>query len=309
MSWADDFVVPVKIPASPLPQRLMAKLCHRFRGIGRVVAGMVPGLETELRQADIHIHRELFGAAIFVNMAAFFLGGLILAAASSLAVNAKGLASLDTITITQISIGTGLFFAAAGSVQLIMYPKITLKKKIRDLEANLVFALRTMLVQVRSGVTLFDAINSVAKGDNGQVSAEFGKAVKRIDTGSYQNDALEELAENNPSLYFRRAIWQLVNGLKAGTDVSQVMESLVEGLSTEKSNQIKKYGNSLKMLSMLYMMIGAIVPALGLTLLIILSIFVNINETIFWGMFAFLTVGQFMFIGIIKNARPSLLGD
>ena len=205
----------------------------------------------------------------------------------------------------------GLLFAGLTATQLLFYPKILLKKKIRNVERNLVFALRTLLVEIKSGVTLFDAINIIAQGDNGQVSNEFKKAVEEIETGSFQNDALEEMGDNNPSLYFRRTIWQLVNGLKAGSDVSVIIKSLVDDLSIEKSNQVKKYGNSLKLLSLLYMMLGAIIPALGLTFLIILSTFpqIAITEMVFWGMLGFIIVSQFMYLGIIKSARPTLMGD
>lgn len=311
MKQAIELRATVDIPGSPLPRKFMTDMCYRFRGIGGAIAKMMPGIGNELKQADIHVQKELFCAALFVTSTTFFLGGALLAALFVAAVNAKRIAYIDTTASLAISVGFGFLFAAMTGMRILMYPRIVLKRKVRDLERNIVFALRTMLIQIRSGVTLFDAINSVANGNNGQVSVEFRKAVKRIDTGTYQNDALEEIAENNPSLHFRRAIWQLVNGLKAGSDVSQVMESLVETLSNEKLNQIKRYGNSLKMLSLMYMMLGAIFPGLGLTLLIILSIFpqVKITDTVFWGMFMLIMVGQFMFIGIIKNSRPSLMGE
>lgn len=309
MSRGIDYTGRVDIPGSVLPPMIMGSLCHRFRGIVSAISGMIPGIEKDLRQSDMGIGKDIYGAAVFVSAASAFIIGAGLSGFFVAAISAKKLAVIEPRIGIGICLGIGLLLALGFGVRVLAYPKILLKRKTRDLERNLVFALRAMLVQVRSGVTLFDAISSVANGNNGHVSLEFHKAVRKIETGSYQNDALEELAENNPSLYFRRAIWQLVNGLKAGSDVSQVMESLVDTLSAEKSNQIKKYGNSLKMLSMMYMMIGAIVPALGLTLLIILSIFVKITDTVFWGMFAFLAMGQFMFIGIIKNSRPSLLGD
>src|SRR3989344_1768387 len=103
----------------------------------------------------------------------------------------------------------------------------------------------------------------------------------------------------------------LVNGLKAGSDISTVMTALVETLTKEKENQVRRYGNSLKLLSLLYMMLGAIIPALGLTFLIILSTFpqISIKENVFWGLLIFIGIGQFMYLGIIKSARPTLMGD
>lgn len=297
-------------PRMLLPHTLMYRLCHEHRGFGAGVVKLFPWLEKELRQADIEVQKELYGTAILATFLLYFLVGFALVWLFAAGANARGIVRVDLATITQFSLAAGALLGSMFGSQVLFYPKVMLKKKVRDLERNLVFALRTVLVEVRSGITLYDAVNIVANGNNGQVSTEFKKAVNKINTGAYQIDALEELAENNPSLYFRRAIWQLVNGLKAGSDVSQVMESLVETISTEKSNQIRRYGNSLKLLSLLYMMLGAIIPALGLTFLIILSTFpqVKINENIFWGMLVFLLIAQLMFIGIIKNSRPSLLG-
>lgn len=311
MTRLAEFGSQVRVHGSIIPAGRLTPLCYQFRGVGGAVAMLLPGLEMELRQADVPLEKEIFGAALFLNAALFFAIGTIIASTFAVLLSGRGVPFFTSTQVAQIAFAGGAFFAIAFGARIIAHPKIQLKKKARDIERNMIFALRTLLVEVRSGVTLFDAINSVANSSHGQVSVEFRKAVNRIDTGTFQNDALEEMAQNNPSLHFRRAIWQLVNGLKAGSDVSIVMESLVETLAIEKSNQIKRYGNSLKMLSLLYMMLGAIVPALGLTLLIILSTFpqVKITETVFWAMFFLIIFGQFMFTGIMKNSRPGLLGD
>jgi len=264
---------------------------------------LFPFLKTELRQAELDFDESTYGAIMIVLSGFYFLF-----AASVGGIFAYRLSPQNLIPA---SLGLGILFALLILAQLAFYPKIILKKKVRDVERNLVFALRTILIEIKSGVTLFDSINIVAEGDNGQVSKEFKKAVEKIETGYFQNEALEEMGENNPSLYFRRTIWQLVNGLKAGSDLSTIMESLVKDLTREKENQVRKYGNSLKLLSLLYMMLGAIIPSLGLTFLIILSTFpqIKISQEVFWGMLAFIGLGQFMFLGIIKSARPTLLGD
>jgi len=291
------------IPFNPLPMKLTLKLAEHFRGIGNIISSKVPSLETELKQAELDFDKGTYGAIIALLFVFYFIFATFITF-----IFVQKLSPENILIAPPLM---GLLFAGLTAMQLIFYPKILLKKKIRNVERNLVFALRTLLVEIKSGVTLFDAINIIAQGDNGQVSNEFKKAVEKIETGSFQNDALEEMGDNNPSLYFRRTIWQLVNGLKAGSDVSVIIKSLVDDLSKEKSNQVKKYGNSLKLLSLLYMMLGAIIPALGLTFLIILSTFpqIAITETVFWGMLGFIVVSQFMYLGIIKSARPTLMGD
>lgn len=294
---------PEKIPLNPFPTKVTLGIAEHFRGIGEKIMKFLPFLPTELKQAEVKIESATYGAIIFVLAGFYFIFAVIVTYIFAIRL------SPENAIVAPLAVG-GLF-ALLVVVQLIFYPKVLIKKKVRDVERNLVFALRTILVEIRSGVTLFDAINIVAEGDNGQVSKEFKKAVGKIETGTFQNDALEEMGENNPSLYFRRVIWQLVNGLKAGSDISIIMTALVEDLSKEKTNQVRRYGSSLKILSLLYMMLGAIIPSLGLTFLIILSTFpqINIGEEVFWGMLIFLAISQFMFLGIIKSSRPTLLGD
>ena len=291
------------IPFNPLPMKLTLKLAEHFRGFGNIIVSRFSFLEKELKQAELDFDKGTYGAIIALLFVFYFIFATFITF-----IFVQKLSPENILIAPPLM---GLLFAGLTAVQLLFYPKILLKKKIRNVERNLVFALRTLLVEIKSGVTLFDAINIIAQGDNGQVSNEFKKAVEKIETGSFQNDALEEMGDNNPSLYFRRTIWQLVNGLKAGSDISVIIRSLVDDLSVEKSNQVKKYGNSLKLLSLLYMMLGAIIPALGLTFLIILSTFpqIAITEMVFWGMLGGILVSQFMFLGIIKSARPTLMGD
>ncbi|HIH09089.1 MAG TPA: type II secretion system F family protein [Candidatus Diapherotrites archaeon] len=292
-----------KFPFCPLPSGKIIRFAGRFRGMGSKVARIMPNLAEKLRQSELGISPEDYGAVTVVMATAYFVFGTFVAFAFL-----QKLAPKEALLFSPIA---GLMLSALIVVQYVAFPAILLKKKVREVERNLVFALRTILVEIKAGVTLFDSINIVAEGDNGQVSKELKKAVEKIETGAFQNEALDELAENNPSIHFRRAIWQLVNGLKAGSDVSIVMQALVEGLTREKENQVRKYGNSLKLLSLLYMMLGAIIPALGLTFLIILSTFpqIAVDETMFWGMLGFIVLGQFMYLGIIKSSRPTLIGD
>jgi hypothetical protein len=85
----------------------------------------------------------------------------------------------------------------------------------------------------------------------------------------------------------------------------------VDTLTEAQSIQIRNYESQMKILSLVYMMLGVIVPALGITFLIVLSSFpqIKITDVYFWVLLAFCGVAQFMYMGIIKSKRPSLLGD
>ena len=185
------------------------------------------------------------------------------------------------------------------------------KKKVRDVERNLIFGLRTITIQIRSGVSLFGALQLVAYGAYGTLSAELKRSVDEINAGYPEEEALQRAAIRTPSVFFRRSLWQIVNGLKAGADISLVLTELVSTMTKEQVIQIKKYGADLRMLSLIYMMLGVIIPALGLTLMVILSTFPEspIDENLLWGFLGAIMISQFMYVGIIKSKRPSLMAE
>ena len=64
---------------------------------------------------------------------------------------------------------------------------------------------------------------------------------------------------------------------------------------------------------MFYMMGAVILPALGITFLIVLSSFIELEtlliKLLFWGLLGAVVFFQIIFSGVIKSKRPSLLGE
>jgi len=191
------------------------------------------------------------------------------------------------------------------------YPKIFSLEKQRDIERNLLPVLQDMIVQLNSGVPIFRIMNNIAESNYGQVRDEFNKIVKEINSGVSQIEAIEKYAKLNTSPYFRRILWQISNGMRAGSDMSIVINESMKNLAEEQTIQIQSYGSKLNPLIMFYMLIAIILPSLGITFLIIISSLIGISEKIiqliFFMIFVFVIFMQIMFIGLIKSRRPSLL--
>lgn len=291
------------VPFSPFPLQQLVGFSSIFRGVGIKISRAFPYLKVELSQAGIfEVNAEQYGAIMIFMMAFYAVFGTI--------ISALLLYKLAPDYMLIASPCLGGFLGLMVFVQVSFYPKVLIKKKVRSIEQNLIFALRTMLIEIKSGVGLFEAMQTIAKGKYGGVTREFRYAVDEINTGIPEDTALQYLALNNPSLFFRRVIWQMVNGLKAGTDVGLLLKTLIESLSKEQEIQIRRYGSALRMLSLMYMMLGVIIPALGLAFMIILGSFpqMKITETVFWIFLMGLIVAQFMYIGILKAKRPTLIG-
>ncbi|MBN1940621.1 MAG: type II secretion system F family protein [Candidatus Diapherotrites archaeon] len=290
----------MQMPFNPLPLSTLRKISTAFVPLSYRFRKMFPNLATRLRQANIKIDPQEYMAMMFTLSFFYLIFFAILLTAV-----------LSKITEHYYLLGPTLALIAAFMimVQISFYPTMRIRKKERDIEKNLIFALRTMLIEIKSGVTLFDAMQLIANSKYGQLSKEFKKAVDEINTGAMYDEALQRLATANPSPYFRKSIWHLVNGMKAGGDIAKIIEETVKSSTRDQRIAIHKFSSQLRMLSLGYLMIGVIMPALLLTFLIVIGSFpqIQISETIFWVILISLIVLQFMYVGMIKSRRPTVM--
>jgi pilus assembly protein TadC len=234
---------------------------------------------------------------------------------------------LIRIIISYVIISTGFFFANVSQFYLwsaglaiafsgfiafsqLLYPKVYASRRERDIEKNLIPALEDMLVQLNSGVPLFSILVNISASDYGELSAEFKKAVKKINAGSPQTDVLDELGKRNTSPFLRRTLWQLSNGMKAGSDIAIVIRESRRSLGEEQILQIQSYGNKLNPLIMFYMLVSVILPALSITFLTVISSLVGLGKALtiglFIGLFGLVMLIQITFLGMMRSLRPSL---
>lgn len=210
-----------------------------------------------------------------------------------------------------LAIGFSLLFSGVTFANQRFYPRVYFLKRQKDIEKNLIPALEDITIQLSSGIPLFSILVNISGSDYGELSVEFKKAVQKINAGEAEVDVLEELGESNPSNYFKRVLWQLSNGMRAGSDMMVVIQDNLHSLNEEQMIQIQEYGNKLNPLIMFYMLISVISPALSVTFMTILSSMISLpkNMTVmaFMGLFILVILIQIMFLGIIKSKRPSLM--
>ena len=227
------------------------------------------------------------------------------------------LALLFALFFSRINIFLGLALGIALSIiiftQQLYFPKLKAYRRIKRLDTDLLASLRTMLIQINSGVSLFDALVTVGQQHFGEVSVEFKKVVESINGGTPQVQALEEMVLKNPSPYFQQALWQIINGMKAGSTINSVLSTVIDNITKEELIQIEKYGAQLNPLAMFYMIIAVIMPALSITFILAISSFIQLSEftlkVTLGGLLVAVIFLQIMFMGMIKTKRPSLLGE
>ena len=293
----------IKVPFSILPPPVLYQLGSLFRGFAELIRPFFPFLPLHLRQAEFKVSAREYLALCMAATVSFFIIG------TTFFLLLLFLFRSDKYIIAPAVL---FFIGIFTFLQQVMYPRLMAARRIKGVEKNLLSALRTILIQINSGIPLFEVLVSISAEDYGESSYEFRKAAKEINAGRPEVEALEELATENPSLYFRRAIWQIANGMKAGSDISSVLKEVISALSQEQLIQIENYGSQLNPLAMFYMLVAIILPALGMAFLIVISSFVNLAgpalQMVFWALLAFVIFFQFMFLGMIRTRRPNLLG-
>ena len=291
----------MQVPFSILPLETEKRVAQLFLPMGARLKKFFPDLELQLKQADIEMNVREYLAIMFF-LVVFYLGffsflfSLILTRFT------------DKFWILGPTMGLILGFLVL--LQVSMYPTMQIRKKQKEIEKNLLFALRTMLIEIKSGVTLFDALQLISRTEYGKLSEEFKKAVDAINTGEMYEDALQRLATNNPSPYFRKAVWQIVNGMKAGGDIADVIRETVKSAARDQRIAINKYSANLRVSSLMYLMIGVIGPAMLMTVLIIIGsafLQIQLGESIYWILLAAIIMMQLMYVGMLKSQRPTII--
>ena len=289
----------MRIPLCPLPLEKAKSVSRKFYGPADSIPKFSSSLKLNLEQAGIPLTpKEYISISIFSSLFLFVVSTLVLI-----------LITINRLAIGQsigLSIIIGLIFFVASFFYLKTYPKLLVKKKVKNIEKNLLYTLKHLLIQIKSGIPLYDCFVSITKGNYGVISSEFEKLVKDVDTGKPIESALEEISVKNPSLNFRRSIWQISNGMKAGSDIGNLLREIINTLSQQQIVAIRRYGSQLNPLTLVYMMIAVILPSLGITFLFIFSSFspIAVTEMTFWIILVALAILQFMYIGIIKSRRP-----
>jgi pilus assembly protein TadC len=286
----------------PFSADTLLRLSRVFLPFGVLISRTFPSIKSNLLEIGLDINSEDYVSVSTFSSA--FLSLLFFAFTLSI-----GIFTGHYYKILLISAVSGAIMFFTAFFYFLLYIKLEVIKKIKLLEKDLLFALRYIYIRVKSGISLYDAMVGVAYGHFGEVSKEFKKTIKEISGGIDELKALENMALRNPSLYFRRVIWQITNNLRAGADIADILKTITSSLVKEHKLFVRKYGSELNPIILMYMMFTIILPSLGVTVIVVMSAFSGlfVPVYIFYVIPVFIFALQFFFISIIKNKRPLMV--
>jgi Flp pilus assembly protein TadB len=204
------------------------------------------------------------------------------------------------------SVVVGFVFFILYFSYLMLFPIWTISRAADQIDKHLLFAVRHLVVQTSAGVPLFDALSSASTG-YGKVSEEFSRIITEVNGGKDLAETLEKSAQDSPSSYYRRIMWQIANSSKAGYATADILNDLLGYLTSDQMSKLKKFGSELNILSIFYLSTCIILPTFGLIFVIIMSSFSIImpNTTTLSLILFFVTLFNLVFLGMIKSRRPA----
>jgi len=292
------------VPFMVISPNFVSRRLMSLKSFGMRLKGVYPGLEYDMRNAGIRdFEPEIYSLSAF-------LSALVLSTLFALFI--RILVQISTkVPRNQLVIAPVVAFAAMLVLMFalfLFYPKILAGKIASQTDKELIYAVRDILVQVKSGIPLDFAMKNVAQSNYGTVSLEFGKLVQDITTGKSMTSALEEMALRTQSEYLKKTTWQLVTTIRAGANVTAALKSIVTMLHNYQFSLIKSYNAELNFLVLIYLLIAAVVPTVGITVLVIFSVFgiLGITPEIFMMVVGFSFFVQFLLALFIFYQRPNI---
>jgi pilus assembly protein TadC len=261
------------------------------------LASRYPLLHKKLATAHIsetpeaYVRRNLVSAAMITGIFTFASAMLILGFGKS-----------------PLWIPVALIVGALGSFQLFMArADIKIRKMAKDIDRDVLFAGRFLLIKLNSGRPLINAITD-ASNSYGVANHYFKEIAREIDMGTPLEQALENASRYSPSARMQRILFQISNALKIGIDVTNYLEAILDEIAEEQLMEIKNYGHKLASITLFYMLFAIVIPSLGITMFIVAASLINIKvDFMLFIVFLFmLIIIEFVFITIFRQIRPNV---
>lgn len=186
-------------------------------------------------------------------------------------------------------------------------PRAIVKGRGREIDNEVLFAGRYLLIKLSSGKPLFNALIDTSQS-YGVASKYFKEIVDDINFGTPLEIALNNAMELSPSKYFKKILFQINNALKVGIDITRNLEIVIGEIENEQALEIEKYAKKLSSIALFYMLGAIVLPSLGMTIFVVIASMLAFKITlpVYIVMIVFIIAVQLFFISVFRQIRPSV---
>ena len=156
------------------------------------------------------------------------------------------------------------------------YVDVQIRRYARELDSDLLFVSEFFLVSLESGLPLGNAIQRIAKLDR-PGGRFFHKVFMDFKTGKDLEKALEDASVYSASDSLKILLKRLKDSLNIGVDLRVVLANFIEESSEKKIQDIRAYSKRLNPVIMMYLVLGVVLPSLGVTFFILAAALLEIS--------------------------------
>ena len=294
-------------------ERMEAKQQQKKRGpftpVAELVASRFPDLKKKLKIADMEDNPVEFLEKVIYSTVLISLGLIVIAYIFLFdGINTSFKAGDYPMLLLKVA-GPLVLIPLVIFGYLMLYPEAAIIRRQKEMDYEIVFAGRHIVIALKSGMPLFDTFVGASSG-YGAVSREFARIVDLVVLGVPVTQAIRDVVQYNPSKYFTRILMQIANALSSGADVGDSLESVLDQISKEQLISLKEYSQKLTPIVMFYMVFGIIVPTLVIVLITVILSAIGakgLPSGLLIIVFFIIALIQFLFMGFIEASRPKYL--
>ncbi len=273
-----------------------------MKWIIRYIVRKNPSLQQKLRVAHVAKTPDQYISSLLFNafMYAFSFSFLIF-----LILSREG--EYTNLVISLIVLGCFLILTFGFYKFLSLNLDVKIKRVQHEIDSEVVYAARFLLVKLESGTPFLNALIDGTKA-HGVAGKYFKEIVDDIEFGTPIEKALGNAMVYTPSEKFRRVLFNVNNALKLGIDIRTSLQSVIDDLVAEQMNEIQEYSKKLGSISMFYLLLAIVVPSLGMTVIVIVLGFMSVRLDIigYSALIALVVMLQVFFLSLFRNIRPSV---
>lgn len=189
------------------------------------------------------------------------------------------------------------------------YVDVQIRKAGRELDGDLLFVSEYFLVSLESGLPLGNAIQNLSRLQR-PGGRFFKKVYTEFNTGKDLEQALEESSDFCPSESMKILLKRLKDSLSIGIDLKIILNNFVADASEKKILDIKAFSKKLNPTIMMYLLLGVVLPSLGVTFFILAAAILEMTPELLKVVlvFIFLLMFGFQYISysIFKFSKSTL---
>lgn len=261
------------------------------------IARKFPYLPSQLKQADKHETPQEFVKKMFIGS---IYASISISAVLFVILNTFNRSILILLPVTIISFFFFFFY-------FMKLPQAIILRKGKDIDKEILFAGKFLIVELKSGVPLYQAMKNISIHYE-HVGKYFKRILDDVDLGESIEEAINKEMLLAPSENFQKLLWQIVNSIQTGAEISTSLNSVLDQISRRQMIEVERYAKKLNPIAMFYLMGAIVFPSLGMVMLTAMVSFIGIQISlgVFIVIVMMLVFVQFMFLAIIKSSRPAV---